>query len=184
MGQDLRQLFYDGAPSERLFGADIEPGFWDLGYELFRDRHKFAARFIKASLLDGNSVPSLLESVGCPVDMIYVGSVLHLWDWNIQAQALRSIFALTRPGSQVFGVQIGKTEGRAVSTGWNQGSKTMFSHDTQTIQKLWMQVGTETESDWEIKAELCDLSHILPEKRDTQWMHEDNRALMFEATRI
>ena len=40
---DLRQLVFEGAPSERMYGFDIETGFFDVGYELFRDEERFKA---------------------------------------------------------------------------------------------------------------------------------------------
>ena len=33
-----------------MSGLDIEPGFFDLGYELFRDREKMHATFLAADL--------------------------------------------------------------------------------------------------------------------------------------
>ncbi|KAI4154956.1 MAG: hypothetical protein LQ340_001329 [Diploschistes diacapsis] len=152
----LRQLVHDGAPGDRLFGADIEPGFWDLGYELFCDRAKFRGRFVGASLLDEDAVILLREAVEGSVDIMYLGSVLHLWDWEDQARAVRTIIALTRPGSQFFGAQIGRVTGTADRTGWDRGSKAMFFHDTHTLQQLWTQVGTETKSEWRDKSELAD----------------------------
>lgn len=49
LGQDLRKLMSDGAPSSQaMYGIDIEPAFFDLGYELFRDKEKMQATFLSA----------------------------------------------------------------------------------------------------------------------------------------
>ena len=51
LGQDLRKLAYDGVPSTRLYGLDRDARFIGLGYELFRDRHRFGAHFANADLM-------------------------------------------------------------------------------------------------------------------------------------
>jgi hypothetical protein len=53
IGQDMRRLVVDGAPSDKLIAVDIV-NFWDLGYEMFRDRDKFEAHFIEADLIHPN----------------------------------------------------------------------------------------------------------------------------------
>ncbi|KAK7747066.1 hypothetical protein SLS62_009222 [Diatrype stigma] len=51
VGQVLRQLALDGVDSRRLYGVDLEPGFVQAGYELFRDRKKLRATFVIGDLL-------------------------------------------------------------------------------------------------------------------------------------
>jgi len=50
IGRDLRQLVFDGAPSDRLYDVDIV-SHWDVGYNLFRDRDKFQAHIIECDIL-------------------------------------------------------------------------------------------------------------------------------------
>lgn len=173
---------YDGAPSDRLYGADIEPAFWDLGYELFKDRSTFRARFVEASLLEES--PSLLETTKGPVDIVYLGSVLHLWDWDAQVVAAKNIISLTKVGSEVFGAQLGCDEGVAIPTGWKNNSGTIFYHDGETFKELWKQAAKETGSEWTMETEIKDLSYILPEERDREWMRKGTRTLLFEGKRI
>ncbi|KAE8413051.1 hypothetical protein BDV36DRAFT_287349 [Aspergillus pseudocaelatus] len=46
LGQDIRRLAYDGAPSENLVGLDLRNAIIELGYDLFKDRDTLKARFI------------------------------------------------------------------------------------------------------------------------------------------
>lgn len=36
----------DGAPAANLIGTDIQQGFLDLGYDLFKDHDTFEGRFM------------------------------------------------------------------------------------------------------------------------------------------
>lgn len=61
MGQDLRRLAVDGAPTANMYATDIIGDFWDLGYDLFRDRDTMKAEFIKADILDTYSALEALH---------------------------------------------------------------------------------------------------------------------------
>jgi hypothetical protein len=50
IGQDLRRLVVDGAPSTNLYGVDIV-NHWDIGFDMFRDRDKFHAHYIETDIL-------------------------------------------------------------------------------------------------------------------------------------
>jgi len=52
LAQDLRKLVADGAPSQHLYGLDIEERFIDLSYDLFRDHATLRSRFVVADLLN------------------------------------------------------------------------------------------------------------------------------------
>ena len=58
LGQDIRKLRFDGVPGERLFGAEINNGFIDLGYQLFRDRDTLGAKIMVADISDDQGLLS------------------------------------------------------------------------------------------------------------------------------
>ncbi|KAH9224920.1 hypothetical protein DL95DRAFT_378557 [Leptodontidium sp. 2 PMI_412] len=85
IGQELRRLVYDGAPSESLCGVDIA-SHWDVGFEMFRDRSKFHAKFIECDILTPNADLAALEGT---FGVIYISQVLHQWGWDAQVAALK-----------------------------------------------------------------------------------------------
>lgn len=54
MGQDLRKLVYDGAPSQKLYASDVFPQYEGLSYELWRDKDSFPHHFLADDVLAGN----------------------------------------------------------------------------------------------------------------------------------
>ena len=80
IGQDLRRRVADGAPSDRLYAVDVV-SHWDVGYDMYRDRDRFAAHFVEADLLHPNAeLRALLGSM----DVVSITHVLHQWDWGDQ----------------------------------------------------------------------------------------------------
>ena len=179
MGQELRSIAAAGAPTHNMYGADIEPVFWDLGYELFNDRDKFHAHFLHADIFDDES--PLRQLHGC-TDVIYLGSLLHLWDWAGQSKALVAIIKLAKAGSIVIGAQLGRRKGQAETAGWKNSTRTMFYHDPDTMEAIWRQAAAETATEWEVSARTSSLQRLHANDRDSSWMSKDAQILFFEAT--
>ena len=78
IGQDLRRLVADGAPSDRLYAVDVV-SHWDVGYDMYRDRDRFSAHFIEADILYPNVE---LRALMGTVDVVSITHVLHQWDWG------------------------------------------------------------------------------------------------------
>lgn len=187
MGQDLRYLAAEGAPSDNMYGTDIEPAFWELGYELFQDRTTFRGRFLQSDILDDDaSVPatsSVRQQLRGNVDVVYAGAVLHLWDIDTQFDALKGLVELTRRNSMIVACQLGSVE-IETKPAWREGLKPRLFHNAESIKKLWERVCEATSTDWEVEARIVDLEVLLPNERDRSWMDQTNRGLFFEATRI
>jgi len=62
---------HDGAPGQNLYGFDVVD-FWELGFEMFRDRDRFGARFVRADVLadDGK-----LEEFEGWLDVVHIAMV-------------------------------------------------------------------------------------------------------------
>ena len=52
--------------------------FWDIGYDLFRDRDTMKAQFVNTDILDANSALAALHG---KIDVVHVALVLHLFGW-------------------------------------------------------------------------------------------------------
>jgi hypothetical protein len=86
-------------------------------------------------------------------DVIYAGLFFHLWGWEGQKRVIRNAIGLLKPiaGVVVFGFQLGSVEpGEYAFRGVPSGC--MFKHDIASLKKLWVEVGAETGTRWEVEA--------------------------------
>jgi SAM-dependent methyltransferase len=162
-GQTIRQLANDGAPTENIYGCDLQPDFIDLGYDLFRDREKLKTKFLIADIFDPQSA---LTDIKGQIDMVYAGSFFHLWGYEKQVEVSKAVVALLRrqPGSMILGRQVGATEPleKIGPTG------TMFRHNVESFKKMWDEIGKDLGINFTVEAKLEPLS------RDHLKFHQDN----------
>ncbi|KAI1085222.1 hypothetical protein F5B20DRAFT_575690 [Whalleya microplaca] len=71
---DLCQLVYDGAPSNKLYGVDIANRF-DIGFDFFRDRGHFKDHYMEANI--SSTTPPELMALKGRVDMVVASQILH-----------------------------------------------------------------------------------------------------------
>lgn len=149
-GQDLRKLLFDGAPSSTaLYGLDIVPAFFELGYKLFRDQEKLHATFIVEDLLKpAKDLPSL----DAKIDMISAFNLLHLFRLAEQKTMACRLVRFTKPitGSTILGRQVG-----APVAGHYHGlteDTTVYYHNVETFRQFWEDVGAATGSTWTVDA--------------------------------
>lgn len=167
-GQDLRKIAFDaGVLASNLIGADIESSFIQLGYDLFQDKDTFQAQFVTGSILDG----LLVERRGS-IDMIHMGSFLHLFSFEEQQRIVARLTELLVPrvGSLVFGRTIGALEGGEFfmkSLGWN-----MFRHSQQTMRELWG-------SEWEVHCQLDDYKAAGLNEEMGEWQDAATKQMTF-----
>jgi hypothetical protein len=174
--QDLHKLVHDGAPSENLWGAELNGDFLELRYELFLDRETLKAHFIEADFFDAEGPLKQLEG---KMDFIHIGLFLHLFDWEGQVKACERIVSLMKPenGCLILGQQIGSLEPGPMAV----GSK-MYKHNIESFEKMWKEAGKRTGSEWKVKANIdaglgVDLSKRALDGPDT-------RRLVFEIERV
>ncbi|KAB8276555.1 hypothetical protein BDV30DRAFT_246411 [Aspergillus minisclerotigenes] len=108
LGQDIRRLAYDGAPSENMVGLDLREGVIELGYELFKDKNTLKARFLAQDFFE--DTPVLREMMG-NVEIVNSGLFMHLWDWAGQVMiGQRMVELLTPQGGLITGLHSGEIE--------------------------------------------------------------------------
>lgn len=149
--QDLRQLVFDGAPAENVYGLELERPFIDLGFDLFLDRAKLPpSNFIAADMLDPDSDARAL--VG-KIDIVYASQFFHLWGWDSQVEVGKAVVKLLNPArnSLIVGYQIGCVNpAEAQNTPTAEGK--MYLHDPASLQKLWDEIGEATGTKWMVEA--------------------------------
>ena len=160
----------DGASTGNMYGSDISKELWDLGFELFNDRDKMAAKFIQANILDTGSGLAQLEGI---VDVIIANQFIHLFDWEGQAAVLKKVVELSKPGSILIGYQRAQVPPRELERQWGN----MYFHDHKTYRTLWQRVELETKSKWALEVRLVDLSDWGMEKEDFDRMPEGRKGI-------
>ncbi|KAF3256507.1 hypothetical protein TWF192_001931 [Orbilia oligospora] len=171
--QDLRALVHAGIPSENLYGADLQPGFIDLSYDLFKDGHTLKSTFFEGDIFDFStfkpirgeiSNPNLFQKIKGDIDIISARSFLHLFNPEQEFKAACQIVAILKdsPGSIIMGRQVGSFTPGIESI--SLGRREVFRHDPQTWKELWNKIGEATDTKWDVQAKLLELS---PDVKDS-----------------
>lgn len=174
LGQDIRKLVHDGVPGENLVGAELNGGFIDLGYELFRDRDSLGARFVTADILDGDGAWREFEG---QMDVVQLGMILHLFSWDEQVKVFEHAIRVLKPdrkGVAIIGQATGNVDGLP-GPSWD---KSTFRHNAATFTKLIDEISAKTGTKWDVKASLDEGLSIFDGKRT--WDDPKTRRLLFE----
>lgn len=184
LGQDVRKLVHDGAPSQNVAGLDLNQQFLDLGHQLFRDADSDLT-FMQADILDGGdggdggdgSRWACERGMREAIDVIHLGMLLHMFNWEQQVQAFRNIIRMSNPvkGSLILGEAAGHVEGIPVRATW--GGDTM-RHNADSFGELVRQVSAQTETGWALT---CDLRRG---SGRTSWNNPQMRRLIFLLERV
>ncbi|KAJ5286788.1 hypothetical protein N7478_002474 [Penicillium angulare] len=107
-GYILRQIAIDDAPAANLIGIDLQRGFLDLGYDLFKDRDTFEGKSLASDLL--NPDDHSLDVINDTVDVSHAAALFHLFDWEDQVSlGTRQVKFFKKDAKQamIVGRQIG-----------------------------------------------------------------------------
>lgn len=192
VGQELRALANDGAPTENLYGtgelifssllrhgllnltpwifiADITDAYWPLSFELFNDRATFKATFIQSDIFDHSS--ELATKLAGSCDIIYLGLLLHLFSYDLQVEASCRIVELSKGSGSII---VGKSGGwdkagvqKRALTIQNEGKNNQperFRHDKDSFTKMWEEVSHRTKTEWIVEIDI--------EKDELTWRHQ------------
>ena len=163
LGQEIRQLVRDGAPSANTYGSDLWLGLMEVGYELFRDRERLQTTFIAADVFDDAS--PLVAALAGRVDIVHAGAFFHLFGLEEQERAAMRVVQLLapRPGSLVIGRQSGAEEaGEFSSSSYSRaGGRKHFRHNPRSWKELWDRVGERTGTEWAVEADVRTTEYTL-----------------------
>ncbi|KAI9708135.1 MAG: hypothetical protein M1812_008122 [Candelaria pacifica] len=176
LGQDIRRIVFDGAPSENIYGTDLHGALMEVGYDLFLDRGKLRTTFIAADIFNPSS--ALVQLHG-QFDIIYAGSFLHLFDWETQVAAAKQFVTLLRPkkGVLIIGQGFGHLDADLYPVGPNS-SRRIYKHNPQSFTRMWKQVGVETGTSWEVSGQL-EVMNLAGFSKTGQWGDPNSRLLRF-----
>jgi hypothetical protein len=134
----------DGVNSENLHATDLHKEFFDIGYDLFRDKCRLHSQFIAADI---HSQESPLWQLKDKIDIIWAGNILHLFLWSDQVRAVTHMLKLLNPQSQgmIIGCVVGHKEpgshilpdGTPVYRHDVNSFKTMFYSACDAVGETW-----------------------------------------------
>lgn len=170
LGQEIRQLVLDGAPSANTYGSDLYEGFFAVGYKLFEDSkdsvladgtRRLDTTFIAADVFDDNS--RLVTELAGMMDIIYTGAFFHLFTLDEQEKAAARVVQLLapKPGSLIVGRQSGSEEAGEDARKGAPGGRGPFRHNAQSWKDLWGRVGEATGTRWSVEADISSPEYSL-----------------------
>ena len=92
---------------------------------------------------------------------------------------MKRIIDLSRTCTILVGFQRGLLRAQAVARPWGQ----MFLHDLESFRHIWNKVEEQTNSRWDLEADMVDLRVWGMEEEDIKWMPPGPRRINFAATR-
>ena len=153
-----------------MYGFDIVPGFFDLGFDFYNDRDRFHGRFLEA---DGSKdlTTSALGRLKGQVDVIWCPKYLHIYDREHQVQVACNLIQLLRPraGSLFVGSQNGLPEPEDLvlqGQTFEGQQSSAFLGNAETMREIWNEVAARTGTKWDVQARLLDLRTIGLHKDD------------------
>ena len=143
LGQDVRQLIYDGVPLEQIRGYELDPFFIEQGYQLFRDGDLMKEKniFKSGDIFDDQFLNSIE-----PADYLYAGSFIHLFDAETQKDVCRRLSRLCKraiAGRQMGGLVAEERIGRPRP----MGNKRM-RHSPESFAQMWNEA---TNGEWKVE---------------------------------
>ncbi|KAK1973757.1 methyltransferase [Colletotrichum cereale] len=182
VGQDLRRLVHDGVDSAKTTAIELERGYIEAGYELFRDRGTLRTRFVNADMLDQGSAE--LAGLEGSFDTAHMGLCLHLWNREEQLVVLRRVIRLLKqkPGVMIVGTTAGHQDGIEMP---GVANKPALRHNLETWQKLWADLSEQTGTKWKLKTEMTEtLGGNREWVKRPGWWGDEMRFVVFEITRV
>ncbi|KAI0535552.1 hypothetical protein GGR58DRAFT_478607 [Xylaria digitata] len=177
-GQDLRQLVFDGVPSEHLVGLDISKPLIELGYDLFIDRQTLKSQFEIADVFQGRTQTAWADLQERGIDVLHCSAFFHLFPLDQQLVAAEQISSLIKKGGVLVGRQIGSVRPGDVAA--IQDTSYSYRHDVSTFDAMWSKVGEATQTHWKVEGTM-DMVGINP---GSPVENEDSRRLLFTVTRV
>ena len=92
IGQDLRNMIYDGTPTTILWGIDLEVKILGLSCDIFSDGDRFGDWLLAANILKDDSLANFRGTI----EIVHVVMFRHLWDWELQLHACVTIAGILK----------------------------------------------------------------------------------------
>ena len=189
LGQDLRKLRYDGAQIQRTYAVEFVQGLINSGFDLFMDSNQSKGNLIAGDALKDD--PSQwLETFGVEdgFNIVHVGALFHLFDWNDQLIIARNLTSLTRKreNAVIFGWQFAARNSGLVSLGPDKEAQ-IYGHNEESMKLFWKEVGEATGTKWslQVRCEWSEPNKVAGLAKDGKWGDAGGNGLMrFSVQRV
>jgi SAM-dependent methyltransferase len=164
VGQNLRYLSTALGGFERdlgLYGIDLSDAWFDIGYQLFRDRSTLHATLVCANLLDATSQQEGegISQLHGRMDMIIADNLFHLFSRDDQIRVATQLIRCSRacPGASIRGVHAGASEAhhyrpahqhQTLLESADCGKDLVLIHDPSSFKLLWKEVSDLSATKW------------------------------------
>ena len=149
-----------------MYGFDIEPRFFDIGFDFYNDRDRWKGSFFAANALQEFDSSSLGDLKG-KIDIMWSPKFLHIWSRSRQVDVAARLVALLKPqpGSLFVGSQNGLPEPEELPMPMTNGSfegqqDTIYMGNADSIKDMWDEVAERTSTKWNLESRLLDLRTI------------------------
>jgi len=146
-GQIARNFVFDGAPAENVWSMDLREAFWDLGYDMYKDRDTFKTPFFEGDISDHE----FMKEYDGKFDFIHAASFFHIFNLESQYKVVQRMTKLlsSKPGSVIFGRQVGCSVPRHFSSHPIRLGKGLYMHSVQSFTDMFEDAAP---GKWDIQA--------------------------------
>lgn len=189
LGQDLRKLRYDGALIQRTYAVEIVQGLIDSGFDLFMDSSQSKDYIIAGDVLKDDPFQWLkIFDIEDGFDVVHIGAVLHVFDWNDQLLIAKNLVSLTRKreNSVIFGWHFAARNSGLVSLGPKKEAQ-IYGHNEESMKQFWKEVGEVTGTEWslQVRCEWSKPDEVAGLANDGKWGDAGGNGLMrFSVQRV
>ena len=189
LGQDLRKLRYDGAKIQRTYAVELARGLIDSGFDLFMDSNQSKDNFIAGDVLKDNPFEWLrVFGIEDGFNIVHVGALFHLFDWNDQLLIAKNLITLIRKreDSVIFGWHFAARNSGLVFLGPKKEAQ-IYGHNEESMKRLWKEVGEATGTEWslQVRCEWSEPNKVAGLAKDGKWGDAGGNGLMrFSVQRV
>lgn len=170
LGQDIRVLISKSVPSQNIYALDFTSGFFDIGYQLFKDHPGTGKGMEEVNFLLKNFVSDPPKEWFGKMDYVFAGAFFHVFNYEDQLMASRNAARMLKnqDGSLLFGYQLGRdppghSQIAAMGTSDNE---MMWRHSDSSFKEMWNNIGAEMGIQFDVRVTMSDQGIDAFRKRD------------------
>ena len=121
-------------------------------------------------------------------NIVHVGGLFHLFDWNDQLLIAKNLSSLTRKREKpvIFGHQYAARTSGLVSLGPNKEGQ-IYGHNEESMKRFWKEVGEVTGTEWtlQVRCEWAELDKDSGLVKGAKWGDAGGNGVMrFSVQRV